>query len=128
MFADDANHIYTAMSTYNLIKYSDNYSHTSGSLWQFRRDEVPANNADSCINNSQSFKYKSVLVEKTKDFADQKSFVKDVKTVVPIKYLNSFWRSLEMPLIIYKVHLELNWIEDCILSSAGDSKIWQNFR
>ena len=115
MFADDANHIYTAMSTYNLIKYSDNYSHTSGSLWQFRRDEVPANNADSSINNSQSFKYKSVLVEKTKDFADQKSFVKDAKTVVPIKYLNSFWRSLEMPLIIYKVHLELNWIEDCIL-------------
>ena len=26
-----------------------------------------------------------------------------------------------MPLINCKVHLELNWIEDCILSSAGDS-------
>ena len=26
-----------------------------------------------------------------------------------------------MSLIKYKVHLELNWIEDCILSSAGDS-------
>ena len=26
-----------------------------------------------------------------------------------------------MPLINCKVHLELNWTEDCILSSAGDS-------
>ena len=26
-----------------------------------------------------------------------------------------------MPLINCKIHLELTWIEDCILSSAGDS-------
>ena len=26
-----------------------------------------------------------------------------------------------MPLISCKIHLELNWIGDCILSSAGDS-------
>ena len=26
-----------------------------------------------------------------------------------------------MPLINFKIHLELNWIEDCILSSAEDS-------
>ena len=26
-----------------------------------------------------------------------------------------------MPLINFKIHLELNWIEDCILSGAGDS-------
>ena len=32
-----------------------------------------------------------------------------------------FWRSLEIPLINCKIRLELNWIEDCILSSAGDS-------
>ena len=25
---------------YNLIEYSDNYSDTSGSLWQFKRDEI----------------------------------------------------------------------------------------
>ena len=28
------------MSMYNLIEYSDNYSHTSGSLWNFKRDEI----------------------------------------------------------------------------------------
>ena len=41
--------------------------------------------------------------------------------VVPLKYLSNFWRSLEMPLINRKVYRELNWIEDCILSSAGNS-------
>ena len=44
------------MPMYNLIEYSDNYSDTSGSLWQFKRDEVTDKNADLTINNSQSFK------------------------------------------------------------------------
>ena len=52
VFVDRAEHIYIAMPMYNLIEYSDNYSDTSGSLWQFKRDEVPANNADLTINNS----------------------------------------------------------------------------
>ena len=107
---------------YNLIEYSDNYSDTSWSLWQFKRDEVPANNADLTINNSQSFKYKAALLGKTADAVNNtNSSVKDAKIVVPLKYLSNFWRSLEMPLINCKVYLELNWIEDCILSSAGDS-------
>ena len=35
--------------------------------------------------------------------------------------MSNFWRSLEIPLINCKVYLELNWIENYILSSAGDS-------
>ena len=105
---------------YNLIEYSDNYSDTSGSLWQFKRDEVPVNNADLTIDGSKSFKYKAALVGKTADaVSGTNSSVNDAKTVVPLKYLSNFWRSLEMPLINCKVYLELNWIEDCILSSAG---------
>ena len=50
------------MLTYNLTEYRDNFSDTSGSLWQFKRDEVLANNADLTINNSQSFKYKAALL------------------------------------------------------------------
>ena len=107
---------------YNLIEYSDNYSDTSGSLWQFKRDEVSANDADLTIDSSQSFKYKAALLGKTADVADNtNSSVKDVKIVVPLKHLSNFWRSLEMPLINCKVFLELSSIEDCILSSAGDS-------
>ena len=66
-------------------------------------------------------KYKTALVGKTKDYTNPKSFVKNTKIVVPLKYLSNFWRSLEMPFISCKIRLELNWIEDCILSSAGNS-------
>ena len=109
------------MPVYNLIEYSDNYSDTSGSLWQFRKDEVPDNNANLNVINSQSFKYKAALVGKTGDVADGNSFVKNTKIVVPLKYLSNFWRLFEMPLISCKAHLELNWTEDCILSNLGDS-------
>ena len=40
------------MPMYNLIEYSDNYSNTSGSLWQFKIDKVPASNADLTDTNS----------------------------------------------------------------------------
>ena len=109
------------MPVYNLIEYSDNYSDISGSSWYFKRDEVPANNADLNINNSESFKCKATLVGKTANHNDGKSSIKDTKIVVPLKYLSNFWRVLEMPLKNCEVHLELNWIKDCILSSAGNS-------
>ena len=35
---DDAEHINIAMAMYNLVEYNDNYSDTSVSLWQFKRD------------------------------------------------------------------------------------------
>ena len=50
---------------YNLIEYRDNYSDTSESIWQVKRDKVPANNVDLTNTNSDSFKYKAVLVGKT---------------------------------------------------------------
>ena len=65
MFSDEAIHIYIAVPMYNLIEYSDNYSGTSGSLWQFNRDEVLNNNAALTIDNSLSFKYETLLVGKT---------------------------------------------------------------
>ena len=38
-FVDYANFINIIMLMYNLIEYSDSYSDSSGSLWQFKRDE-----------------------------------------------------------------------------------------
>ena len=47
---------------YNLIEYSDNYSDTSGSLWQFKRDEI-INNADvTNYNNALHLNTKQVLL------------------------------------------------------------------
>ena len=39
-FVDQADFINITMPMYNLIEYSDNYSDTSGSLWDFKRDEI----------------------------------------------------------------------------------------
>ena len=39
---------------------------------------------------------------------------------VPLKYLRSFWRSLKMSLINYKVELKLKWTKHCILSAADN--------
>ena len=112
MFVYEANHIYIAMPVYSLIEYCDSYSDTPGSL---KKDEIPSNNADLTIVNFGSFKYKAALAGKTKKIADQKSYLKDRKIFVPLKYLSNFWRSLEIPIINCNVHLELNWTEGCIL-------------
>ena len=89
------------MPMYNLIEDSDNYSETSGSLWQFARDEI-INNADvTKDNNAPSFKYKANLTGNTENNGTKNG----VKIAVPLKYLSNFWRSLEMPLINCKVEL-----------------------
>ena len=95
------------------MEYSDNYSDTSGSLWQLKRDEIGGDNdltvdAQHIPNNSSSFKYKS-------------SFIKDrngVKIAIPLKYFSNFWRSFEISSINCKAELSLEWYENCILSSA----------
>ena len=63
-FVDEADFINITMPMYNLIEYSDNYSDTSGSLWQFKRDEIEGD-ADLTINNASSFKYKANLIGDT---------------------------------------------------------------
>ena len=117
---DKTEHINIAMPTYNLIEYSDNYSDTSGSLWQFKRDELNVNDINTVLtnDNAPSFKCKAGIIGNT--VVDGANSKKDgVKIVVPLKYLSNFWRSLEMPLINCKVELSLKWYENCILSSAG---------
>ena len=58
---DNADNIDIIMPMHNLIEYSVNYSDTSGSLWQFKRDEENMNNEnpDNVTTDSSSFKYKS---------------------------------------------------------------------
>ena len=85
MFIDEANHFYIVLPMYNLIKYNDNCSDTSGGLWQFKRDEVPNNNVDLTVDNSQSFKYKAALVGETKNGVGVNSFVKKNKNTCSIK-------------------------------------------
>ena len=90
-FIDETDFVNITMPMYNLIEYSDNYSDTSGSLWQFKRDEI-TNNADvtNYINDS-SFKYKASIIGNTENNGTKNG----VKIAVPLKYLSNFRRSLE---------------------------------
>ena len=77
---------------YNLIEYSHNYSDTTGSLWQFKRDEQNMNDrihVDVTIANSTTFKYKSSFI-KDSTAVDGNRVFKDVKIVIPLKYLSNF--------------------------------------
>ena len=94
-FVDDADFISITMPMYNLIEYSDNYSDTSGSLWNFKRDEIEGD-VDLTVDNAPSFKYKANLIGNTENNGRKNV----VKIAIPLKYLSNFWRSLEMPLIV----------------------------
>ena len=55
------------MPMYNLIEYNDNYSKTSGSLWQYYKD-IP----NYKLARSESFKYKVKITGKTPDNGNTK--------------------------------------------------------
>ena len=61
VFIDKANHVYIVMPMYNLIEDTDNYSDTSGSLLEFKRDEVPPNDDNFTINNSRYLNIKQLF-------------------------------------------------------------------
>ena len=111
---DNAQDIDIVMPMYKFIEYSDNYSKTSGGLWQYYKDD-PSNNT----MQSESFKPKIKITGKTPAAGN----TKDVEIIVPLKYLSNFWRTLEMPLINCEVNLILTWPSTCVISSAtGETK------
>ena len=70
VFVDNAESLDIVMPVYNLLEFSDNYSMTYGSLWNYYRDEVNDDedtNDDNTnkINNkttaSKYFKYKTKI-------------------------------------------------------------------
>ena len=119
------------MLMYNLLEYSKNYRKTTGSLWNYYRDEPnnsPLNDDDpptvnytaDPITNSKSFKCQSKITGKALDKNNGAEQV-GVKTkrnleIVPLKYLSNFWRTLDMPLMNFEVSLTLNWSENCVLT------------
>ena len=96
---ENAQYIDIVMPTYNLMEYSDNYSKTSGSLWQYCK-EIPAVNNEGTTVDFNAANATDSLNFKTK---------KTGQTVA------NFWRTLEMPLINCEVELNLNWSADCVI-------------
>ena len=93
---DNAEYIDIVMTMYNLIEYSDNYSKTSGNLWQYCKEILAVNNAGDIIdfngaNTTGSLNFKTKITGQTNN--DGRI---DVEVMVPLKYLSNFWRTLEM--------------------------------
>ena len=94
----------------------NNYSKTSGSLWQYCKD-IPAVNNDGNIvdfngaNATDSFNFKTKITGQT----DNNGRIDNVEIMVPLKYLSNFWRTLEMPLINCEVNLILIWSANCVI-------------
>ena len=97
-----------------MIEYSDNYSKKSGSLSQYYKDEPNDNLADS-----EPFISKVKITGSTPAGGG----TKDVKIIVPLKYLSQFWRTLEMPLINCEVSFFLTWSWTFVITnSTGEGR------
>ena len=121
-YLENAENLDVVMPMYNLIEYSDNYEDSTGSLYQFKRDEITTGdaNADIGANNVESkpSDYRAKIVANVIAGRPHKA-----KLVVPLKYLSNFFRSLEIPLINCKINLELNCqnCQNCVLAThAGN--------
>ena len=98
---------------YKLIEYSDSYLKTSGSLWQYYKDEPNDN-----LGNSETFKFKVKITGNTLANGN----TKHIEIIVPLKYLSNFWRTLEMPLINGEVNLILTWSKNCVITNSTGAR------
>ena len=121
---DTAENLDITMPMYNLIEYSDNYQDSSATLYQYKRDEPPVDDAvaDLTADNSSSLKYKISLLGNPV-VANNIARI-NVKVVVPLKYLSNFFRSLEMTLINCKIKLNLTWKKECVLSTDDGNAVF----
>ena len=65
---DNADDLGIVMPMYNLLEYGQNYSMTSGILWNYYRDKI--DDADDNASNGNIFEYKTEIVGKTPDQKD----------------------------------------------------------
>ena len=96
------------MPLYNLLEYSEIYWKTTGSLWNYYRDE----SSDRLSSNFESFKYKTSFTGNTYNvgageagYDAEKVGKNETEIVVPLKHLSDFWVTLNIPLINCEVEL-----------------------
>ena len=104
---------------HNLLEYSKNYRKTTGSLWNYYRDE-PSNPLSS---NSESFKYKTSITGNTYNvdageagYDATKVGKNETEVVISLKHLSNFWKALNIPLINCEIELILTWSKNCVLA------------
>ena len=83
------------------------------------------NNDIANTNNFKSSEYKAKLLGNTVVRRSNGS-IRNTTIVLSLKYLNNFWRSLEMQLINCKVELKVKWTKYCVLAAAGADNVDAN--
>ena len=118
------------MLMYNLLEYRQNYSMTSGSLWNYSRDEI--DDVDDNASDGKSLEYK--IVGKTpqrpgneRDANRPPVRTLNVEVTIPLKYLSNFWRSLDLPLINCEIEIDLSWRKGCVLIEQNNNITDANF-
>ena len=94
---------------------------TCGSLWQYYRDKSGLNNArgyidfliDNNNNNSVSFKFKEKIIDQTGEDGST-----NAEIMMPLKYLNNFLKTLEIPIINCEINLTVTRSGNCVISSS----------
>ena len=113
---DNAEDLDVVIPMYNLLEYSKNYKKTTGSLWNYYRDEPNSStdndNITHSILNSKSFDYKANFISTVTHNNLTKN---NVKIVIPLKHLSNFWKNLNIPLINCEVELILTWFKNFVL-------------
>ena len=132
---EDADDLDIVMPMYNLLEYSKNYKKTMGSLYNYYRDELNNDADDNNFDNirainSNTFKYKNKITGNTynvnagaQGYDVNQNGTQKVELAIPLKYLDNFWRALNIPLIICEVSLELKWDKNCIITSLEQRDI-----
>ena len=79
------------------------------------------------VAGSSSFKYKSGLLVKPTNLnnddtlpANTNPIWKNPQIIVPLKYVSSVFRSLELPLINTKLYIQLSYPEKSVISTVDD--------
>ena len=126
---DNAEDLDVVMTMQNLLKYSKNYSKTTGNFGNYYRDEpnsslgVADSNIKYLIKDSKSFNYKTSITGKL----EGNNTEREAEIIVPLKYLSNFQRTLYMSLINCEINLTLTWSHKCVLTSKETQKM-QHFK
>ena len=88
-------------------------------MWNYYRDE----SSDPLSSNAEYFKYKTSITGNTynvgvgeEGYDATKVGKNKSETVITLKHLSNFWRSLNIPLINCEVELILTWSKNCVLA------------
>ena len=116
----DYSDIDTVMSIYNLLEYNQNYSMTSGSLWNYYRDEIDTIHDNASYGKSVKYKTKTVgrtpARPRNKRDANRPAVPKlNVEVTIPFKYVSIFLGFLDLPFINCETEHDLSWTKECVL-------------